>query len=291
MPSMPQPAQPDHNTSPTEEVILGVDTHKDIHVAAVITTLGAVTASHSFPTTRPATTSCWPGHTASGRCGGPGGMHRLLRRGPHPAPAGRRHHRHRGQPVRQGHPPPWWQDRHHRRPGRRPGGAVGPGDRHRQDRRRASGDAADVQARQDLSDQVPHPGDQPAQGRPGGRRPDAACGAVSPAHPDPHPPLHPAPHRHAQRRHQRRDLDTAATGLPDHRADQRDRRPQPAARPRRQPAHRQAAGAARVGPDRAAALLITAGTTPSGWAAKPPTPRCAAPVRSRCPPPRPPACA
>ena len=52
MPSMPQPAQPDHNTSPTDEVILGVDTHKDIHVAAVITTVGAVTASRSFPTTK-----------------------------------------------------------------------------------------------------------------------------------------------------------------------------------------------------------------------------------------------
>ena len=42
-----------------------------------------------------------------------------------------------------------------------------------------------------------------------------------------------------------------------------------------------------AGPDGAAALLITAGDNPSGWAAKPPPPRCAAPVRSRCPPPRP----
>jgi transposase len=51
VPSMPQPAQPDHNTSATDEVILGVDTHKDNHVAAVITALGAVAASRSFPTT------------------------------------------------------------------------------------------------------------------------------------------------------------------------------------------------------------------------------------------------
>jgi transposase len=51
VPSMPQPAQPDHNTSTTDEIILGVDTHKDIHVAAVITTVGAVAASRSFPTT------------------------------------------------------------------------------------------------------------------------------------------------------------------------------------------------------------------------------------------------
>jgi transposase len=50
--SMPQPAQPDHNTSPTDEVILGVDTHKDLHVAAVITAVGAVAASRSFPTTK-----------------------------------------------------------------------------------------------------------------------------------------------------------------------------------------------------------------------------------------------
>jgi transposase len=51
MSSMPQPAQPDHTTSATDEVILGVDTHKDLHVAAVLTAVGAVAASRSFPTT------------------------------------------------------------------------------------------------------------------------------------------------------------------------------------------------------------------------------------------------
>jgi transposase len=50
VPSMPQPAQPDHATI-AEEVILGVDTHKDVHVAAVITAMGAVLASRSFATT------------------------------------------------------------------------------------------------------------------------------------------------------------------------------------------------------------------------------------------------
>lgn len=35
-----------------EEVILGVDTHKDFHVAAVITALGALLGSKTFPTTR-----------------------------------------------------------------------------------------------------------------------------------------------------------------------------------------------------------------------------------------------
>jgi transposase len=34
-----------------EEVVLGVDTHKDTHVAAVLTTLGALLASRSFATT------------------------------------------------------------------------------------------------------------------------------------------------------------------------------------------------------------------------------------------------
>ena len=121
--------------------------------------------------------------------------------------------------------------------------------------------------------------------------PNAACGAVSPAHPDPHPPLHPAPHRHAQRHHQRRDLDAAATGLPDHEADQRDRRPQPATRPRRQPAHPKLLARPGGGPTAPRPGSSPPGTTPSGWAAKPPTPRWAAPVRSRCPPPRPPACA
>jgi len=44
--SMPQP-QP----SDADEVILGVDTHKDVHVAAVLTALGVLLATSSFPTT------------------------------------------------------------------------------------------------------------------------------------------------------------------------------------------------------------------------------------------------
>jgi transposase len=49
--SMPH-TDPDTQPDPdTEEVILGVDTHKDIHVAAVVTTLGAQLADATFPTT------------------------------------------------------------------------------------------------------------------------------------------------------------------------------------------------------------------------------------------------
>jgi transposase len=47
---MPQPVEDDQNSSP-EEVILGVDTHKDLHVAAVLTVLGALRETKTFPAT------------------------------------------------------------------------------------------------------------------------------------------------------------------------------------------------------------------------------------------------
>ncbi|PBC70324.1 transposase [Streptomyces sp. TLI_235] len=49
--SMPQPILPTRQSSVVEEVVLGVDTHKDVHVAAVITSLGASLAHQEFPTT------------------------------------------------------------------------------------------------------------------------------------------------------------------------------------------------------------------------------------------------
>ncbi|MEH0449654.1 IS110 family transposase [Streptomyces sp. B21-102] len=50
--SMPQPTLPTQpEDPPTEDVILGVDTHKDVHVAAVITVLGAMLAHQEFPAT------------------------------------------------------------------------------------------------------------------------------------------------------------------------------------------------------------------------------------------------
>ncbi|MCA1707160.1 MAG: IS110 family transposase [Actinobacteria bacterium] len=48
---MPELVEDDQNSSHTEEVILGVDTHKDLHVAAVITALGALRESKTFPAT------------------------------------------------------------------------------------------------------------------------------------------------------------------------------------------------------------------------------------------------
>ena len=50
MPSMPDPTATGQTRRPGgEQVILGVDTHKDVHVAAVITVLGVLLASAEFP--------------------------------------------------------------------------------------------------------------------------------------------------------------------------------------------------------------------------------------------------
>ena len=119
--------------------------------------------------------------TAAGR----GGGHRLLRGGAEPPLADRRRASLGRQPVGQGHPAPTRQDRRHRRRSRRPSGACWSGDRDGKDRRRAGGDGPDVQARQGCCGQVPHPGDQPAQGRAGGRRPSAARVAVWAEQPGP----------------------------------------------------------------------------------------------------------
>ena len=51
MTSMPQPGEDDQNSNHTEEIILGVDTHKDLHVAAVLTALGVLRETKTFPAT------------------------------------------------------------------------------------------------------------------------------------------------------------------------------------------------------------------------------------------------
>ena len=51
MPSMPQPVADDQDDSTGNEVILGVDTHHDVHVAAVITALGVLLGTAQFPAT------------------------------------------------------------------------------------------------------------------------------------------------------------------------------------------------------------------------------------------------
>ncbi len=51
MTSMPQAVATDQSDTCAEEVVLGVDTHKDTHVAAVVTVLGRVIECKAFPTT------------------------------------------------------------------------------------------------------------------------------------------------------------------------------------------------------------------------------------------------
>ena len=50
----------------TVELVIGVDTHKQTHTAAVVTaTTGAVLAQATVAATRPATASCWHWPTSS----------------------------------------------------------------------------------------------------------------------------------------------------------------------------------------------------------------------------------
>jgi transposase len=51
VPIVPQPAASNQPDTHAHNVVLGVDTHKDIHVAAVLTALGVVLGSSTFPTT------------------------------------------------------------------------------------------------------------------------------------------------------------------------------------------------------------------------------------------------
>ena len=51
MPSMPHRVANDQDDSAANEVILGVDTPHDVHVAAVITALGVLLGTAQFPTT------------------------------------------------------------------------------------------------------------------------------------------------------------------------------------------------------------------------------------------------
>ena len=88
MSSMPHAVPGTQPDPDSEQVILGVDTHKDVHVAAVITVLGVGLASAEFATTAAGYRQllAWArGFGVLHRAGS--GGHRLLRRGPDPMPA------------------------------------------------------------------------------------------------------------------------------------------------------------------------------------------------------------
>ncbi|MFF1741000.1 hypothetical protein [Streptomyces mirabilis] len=76
--SMPRPTLPAQRVpDAAEEVVLGVDTQKDVHVAAVITSLGASLAHQEFPATRSSRpppldiANFWLGHARSASYTGP----------------------------------------------------------------------------------------------------------------------------------------------------------------------------------------------------------------------------
>ena len=125
MPSMPQPVSDDQNAS---EVLLGVDTHKDFHVAAVITALGVLLGTKTFPATAAGYRALltWVGTFGTLRRAGLEGT------GSYGA-ALARHLRAAGvevievNQVRQGHSPPAGQDRHPRRRSCCPGSTQRPG--------------------------------------------------------------------------------------------------------------------------------------------------------------------
>ena len=165
----PDPAGPD-----SEEVILGVDTHKDIHVAAVVTTLGAQLADATFPTT----TAGYRQLLAWARSFGVLARAGVEGTGSYGAPL-TRYLRRNGLTVIEVNRPDRAARRHGktdtgRRRRRGPRRAVPTRHHHREDRRRAGGDAAPVPPGPRLRGQGPHPGDQPAQRRHRHRRPAAA---------------------------------------------------------------------------------------------------------------------
>ena len=111
---------------------------------------------------------------------GRGGGHRYLRRGPVPLPFGAADPGVRGEPTRPVGPPSAREVGPARRSGRRAGRAEWSRPGAGQNRRRSGAERPDVQNRQGLCGQGQYPGDQPAQGRPGHRRPRTAGTAVQP---------------------------------------------------------------------------------------------------------------
>ena len=59
VPSMTESGQHDQDNGGVDEVFLGVDTHKDLHVGAVISAVGVFLASAAFPTTAAGYRDLW----------------------------------------------------------------------------------------------------------------------------------------------------------------------------------------------------------------------------------------
>lgn len=144
---------------PHDEVILGVDTHKDAHVAAVLTPLGAILATQAFRATSVGYGELLAWATSFGRLARAGvegtgsygaALTRLLLARWHPGL--------RRQPARQDRQASAGQDRHRRCPGGRTGCHLRQSHRPSQERQRAGADRANVQTGQRLRHQGPHSG-------------------------------------------------------------------------------------------------------------------------------------
>src|SRR2546423_115452 len=213
MTSMPQPVGDDQDSSRIEEIILGADTHQDLHVAAVITALGVLRETKTFPASAAGYDALlsWAGtfgilRRAGVECTGSYGA------------ALARHLRQAGIEVIEVNQP----DKANRRrqgktdsldaeaaaravlSGRARGSAEG--------RRRASGDAADVQAGQVFRHQGPYPGDQSTQSRDHRGRSPAARNAVWTKQPAADSSPRATGHRHPAGPPRRRRLPPGATG-------------------------------------------------------------------------------
>ncbi|WP_408630955.1 IS110 family transposase [Micromonospora inositola] len=206
MPSMPNTA-PDSQPDPTgEEVILGVDTHKDAHVAAVTTPLGVQVASASFPTTA----AGYRDLLAWAR--GFGDLRRAGVEGTGSFGAGlARYLRDQRLTVIEVNRPDRAARRRHGKTDTVDAMAAalavlsGRAAATAKTARRAGGDAAHVPPGQSLRGEIPHPGGQPAQGRHRHRRHNATRHLDRPVRHSVDPPLrHPARHRPDRRGHRHR---------------------------------------------------------------------------------------
>jgi hypothetical protein len=113
--SGPQPSDDVRADADAEHAIVGVDTHKDFHVAAVINMRGVLLASRAFPPLQPGTGVWWPGSTASVLCGGPGWKAPALTAWRWPGTCAATASRWSKSSAGQDHPPPTRKDRRHRR--------------------------------------------------------------------------------------------------------------------------------------------------------------------------------
>ena len=95
--SMSQPTLPAQSEeAPAEDVILGVDTYKDVQVAAVVTVLGAFLAHQEFPVTAAGYRQL-PSWVVRASAASRSGVHRLLRSGTDTLLEAGEHPGHRGQ--------------------------------------------------------------------------------------------------------------------------------------------------------------------------------------------------